>query len=449
MSGPPDAPAEYVQVIVRRGHAEEEGHHGGVWKIAYADFMTAMMAFFLVMWLVNASNKDMKSMVASYFNPIKLSDNVIRKKGLLDVDGKANPDDAAKSRSNGAPGQVGKESDKEERTGPGERGVPESIHQESQSLGPEAIEELRGRDGFASNAGRAAELGRAYRDPFNPFAPGQLMSKEGAGKETTVGPIARAPVAKPEEEPAAAAPTPSVSAPLPSPDENMKLGPVGRFSTPGIAMRDPGMPGEGTKPEAGKGEGSKADALRGEGARPEAGKGDGSKPDAAKSDATAVPMSAQQLAAAAANVLRETQAAAQSIAGAGGPGIEVTVEGSGIVLSLTDTSTFGMFAIGSAEPGKQLLDLIARIAPIVAANSKRIVVRGHTDSRLYKTDKNNNWRLSVSRAEAAYAMLVRAGIDEARFARIEGHADRKLRVPKDPEAAANRRIEILLQQVPE
>jgi chemotaxis protein MotB len=55
----------------------------------------------------------------------------------------------------------------------------------------------------------------------------------------------------------------------------------------------------------------------------------------------------------------------------------------------------------------------------------------------------------VSRAEAAYAMLVRAGIDEARFARIEGHADRKLRVPKDPEAAANRRIEILLQQVPE
>jgi chemotaxis protein MotB len=81
MSKLDDAPAEYIQIVVRRGHSEEEGHHGGVWKIAYADFMTAMMAFFLVMWLVNASNTEMKSSVASYFNPIKLSDNVIRKKG--------------------------------------------------------------------------------------------------------------------------------------------------------------------------------------------------------------------------------------------------------------------------------------------------------------------------------------------------------------------------------
>jgi len=94
MSKPEDAPAELIQIIVRRGHAEEEGHHGGVWKIAYADFMTAMMAFFLVMWLVNASNTEMKASVASYFNPIKLSDNVIRKKGLRDVDGKANAEEA-------------------------------------------------------------------------------------------------------------------------------------------------------------------------------------------------------------------------------------------------------------------------------------------------------------------------------------------------------------------
>ena len=71
-----------------------KAHHGGVWKIAYADFMTAMMAFFLVMWLVNASNTEMKASVASYFNPIKLSDSVIRKKGLRDVDGKANAEEA-------------------------------------------------------------------------------------------------------------------------------------------------------------------------------------------------------------------------------------------------------------------------------------------------------------------------------------------------------------------
>jgi chemotaxis protein MotB len=169
----------------------------------------------------------------------------------------------------------------------------------------------------------------------------------------------------------------------------------------------------------------------------------GKQPDAPAAAGT------KSLEASAAEVLRDIQQAAKPIAGSGGPGIEVTIEGNGIVLSLTDTSTFGMFAIGSSDPSQQTIELIARIAPVLVANSKRIVVRGHTDSRAYRTDRNNNWRLSMSRAEAAYAMLVRAGVDETRFTRIEGYADRKLKVPNDSEAAANRRIEILLQQVDE
>jgi chemotaxis protein MotB len=164
--------------------------------------------------------------------------------------------------------------------------------------------------------------------------------------------------------------------------------------------------------------------------------------------AEAVPGKAQ-LEATASGVLRDIRSAVQPIAGDGGPGIDVTVEGNGIVLSLTDTSTFGMFPIGSSEPSRQTIELINRIAPVLAANSKRIVVRGHTDSRAYRNERNNNWRLSMTRAEAAYAMLVRAGVDETRFTRIEGYADRKLKDPQNTEAAANRRIEILLQQVDE
>ena len=49
------------------------GHHGGAWKVAYADFVTAMMAFFLVMWLINATSETTKTGVANYFNPIKLA----------------------------------------------------------------------------------------------------------------------------------------------------------------------------------------------------------------------------------------------------------------------------------------------------------------------------------------------------------------------------------------
>ncbi|MDS9466895.1 flagellar motor protein MotB [Paracoccus sp. MBLB3053] len=47
----------------------ETGHHGGAWKVAYADFVTAMMAFFLLMWLLNATTEKQRQGLAQYFNP--------------------------------------------------------------------------------------------------------------------------------------------------------------------------------------------------------------------------------------------------------------------------------------------------------------------------------------------------------------------------------------------
>ncbi len=46
-----------------------DGHHGGAWKVAYADFVTAMMAFFLLMWLLNATTEKQRKGIADYFNP--------------------------------------------------------------------------------------------------------------------------------------------------------------------------------------------------------------------------------------------------------------------------------------------------------------------------------------------------------------------------------------------
>src|ERR1044072_8170794 len=48
---------------VKHGH----GHHGGAWKVAYADFVTAMMALFLVLWLVSQADTKLKSAIANYF----------------------------------------------------------------------------------------------------------------------------------------------------------------------------------------------------------------------------------------------------------------------------------------------------------------------------------------------------------------------------------------------
>jgi chemotaxis protein MotB len=59
-------------IVIRREEAGEEGHHGGAWKIAYADFVTAMMAFFLLMWLINATTDAQRRGLADYFAPTSI-----------------------------------------------------------------------------------------------------------------------------------------------------------------------------------------------------------------------------------------------------------------------------------------------------------------------------------------------------------------------------------------
>jgi chemotaxis protein MotB len=57
-------------VIIKREEIVEGGHHGGAWKVAYADFVTAMMAFFLLMWLLNATTEAQRKGLADYFTPM-------------------------------------------------------------------------------------------------------------------------------------------------------------------------------------------------------------------------------------------------------------------------------------------------------------------------------------------------------------------------------------------
>ena len=61
-------------IIVKRIKKGGHGHHGGAWKIAYADFVTAMMAFFLLMWLLGSTTEGDKKGIADYFNsPLKIA----------------------------------------------------------------------------------------------------------------------------------------------------------------------------------------------------------------------------------------------------------------------------------------------------------------------------------------------------------------------------------------
>jgi chemotaxis protein MotB len=69
-----------IKKVKKGGHA---GHHGGAWKVAYADFVTAMMAFFLLMWLINTTSPEQKRGIADYFAPASVSESTSGSGGIL------------------------------------------------------------------------------------------------------------------------------------------------------------------------------------------------------------------------------------------------------------------------------------------------------------------------------------------------------------------------------
>ena len=70
-------------IVIRRIEEGVAGHHGGAWKVAYADFVTAMMAFFLLMWLINATSEQQRRGIAAYFSPMANVENGFSGAGLV------------------------------------------------------------------------------------------------------------------------------------------------------------------------------------------------------------------------------------------------------------------------------------------------------------------------------------------------------------------------------
>ena len=69
-------PAKTQPIIVIKRKGGHGGHHGGAWKVAYADFVTALMSLFIVLWLMGSSDK-VKKAVAGYFNDPKGTANLL------------------------------------------------------------------------------------------------------------------------------------------------------------------------------------------------------------------------------------------------------------------------------------------------------------------------------------------------------------------------------------
>ena len=415
--------------IIKRHGGHEDGHHGGVWKIAFADFMTAMMAFFLVMWLISANDKT-KATIASYFNPVKLVDTTTQPKGLEDA--KAVESSAATNKT--AKAANAKEEPSKEH--------PKAEAQEAAKTGGEEPTSAKAKEKHLASA--------LQDDPYAVLA--EIAGKKGAGElaaaqhtpaasqnKVSVSAIShkggeafRDPFAPPPSlrSPDLSADTADVDIQPAAPGGNRELKEANPPKVDGVgkeqgAGKTPGTPGRGEA--AAKVDGATETQIM----------------------APPAPASTQQAHSQAAVADLKTQIAAAVKATAGdkaGPQVDVRKVEGGLLVSLTDTADFEMFSTASAVPTRNVILLMDKIGTLLKARPGTIVIRGFTDARPYKPGRYDNWHLSLDRAQTTHYMLVRGGFDEARIAHIEGYADRDLRTAANPASPSNRRIEILLKE---
>lgn len=376
-----------IYIIKRHGNHEGE-HHGGAWKIAFADFMTAMMALFLVLWLISSTSEKTKHTVAQYFNPVKLVDMTTLKKGFRDP----------KETEMGSGSNV-KESLAES---PLDKRNPATSASEQNccSNGDYQAEAVLFRDPYkalesivAASHGKAieAEDRRVIaaekadtQDEFNdPFAMGSRERKTLAEVDDSLVSTAD-PTNKKKFEQAADSDVPDSALVL----KNQQ--PVKSAPAAGAGEKVPANAGELLSLDI-------KDALRG--------------------------------------TIEKTKA----------PHVEVQETREGLLISLTDDANYSMFDVGSARPKPETIRVMETIGRVLKGGSGDILIHGHTDGRPYRSATYDNWRLSTERAQMALYMLIRGGLSEKRIESVGGYADHKLKVAGDPNAAENRRIEILLR----
>ena len=453
-SDEPEKPHDEI-IIVRRGGQDESEHHGGAWEVAYADFMTSMMAFFLVMWLINAANEETKAAVASYFNPIKLVDRRTNPKGIQDNDAVGDNDIKSGNEAHGEPGS--KEAGDKQSSAEQQKMMSEP-YEELDKIAQKSAADQESESGAGGNAEggsqKGASEGTAYQDPFSPDywtknASHEIAEADGGPSQNSGGRDAKLPsqpgVAIPEHASETANPAneskPAQAAEQSSQQQNAAAGEEKKAENAlnNEAQKTGGQTSDGEK-EKQTGENKQTSGAAGTSAQTieqQISVTKAETPQEAAKDKS-LPAVVREISSELSKLIKDAKSTQQ-------PMVRVVSVKDGVAIELMDQAHYGMFAVGSAKPDKKVVDLLAGVAKILQNKKGDVVIAGHTDSRPYKSATYDNWQLSSSRAQMAYYMLVRGGLDEKRILRVEGYADHQLKNKADPYAAENRRIEIFMR----
>lgn len=383
----------FIKRVKKVAHAQA---HGGAWKIAYADFVTAMMAFFLLMWLLNATTEDQRTAISNYFAPASVSKSTSGAGGVLG--GRTLDAEGAMASNSSTPGIIlgvrpptfgNAEGNNDE----------ESLDEEGAFIqhgpvGEHDFEDASGShmgtlDAHDLEQGAGSHLGTVEENDAK-NAKGKLLAR--ADKKT--GPDDKLGVSN-----------------VAGPKRGVDGSPAGRQANQAGQAGRLGQAGQANNATDSQRQFARREQRRFDNAA-----------------ATLKKLFAQD------PKLRRYK-----------DNLRIEQIGAGMRIQLLDNHKVAMFPLGSAEMMEKTNEMMAKIAESIKKLPNKIAIVGHTDATPYRAGSGySNWELSTDRAHASRRALIAAGLPEERLATVTGKAATDPLNKADPEAPSNRRISILL-----
>lgn len=386
-------------IIIKKHKKAHDQTHGGAWKIAYADFVTAMMAFFLLMWLVNVATEETKKGIAEYFTSSVISmESAGAGTGM--IEGEVS---AAKSSSS----ELEVENESNNKSNAYNANIQKIKEQEASSM------QLH-PDEFAPSKMGDKDADRkitTYTNESNKPSVEHRIKREGIiledknvadlkkinDKEYSKGVKELRNVEEDDEK-----------------DKEKQIGDISlknsKIITKQLEQKQP-LDNEKNSEDA-ESEKSATQILQ------------------QKEILKKIENNIKE----AFNSIQEIEKFKHNLI------IELTDEG--IHIQIIDSSDHEMFKSGSPTPVKFTENIIKTLGHVLEKIPNRINITGHTDSKPYNKKGYGNWELSSDRAHATRRILENSHITSDRFIEVNGRADRDPFNKNDPTLPENRRISI-------